>query len=380
MIEEVMEEMTKIISPIYLVGGAVRDYVMKREINDFDFTTPLTPDEILDALHKGNPGRWVGEIGKRFGTIQTKIYLPKSDCFVKVEVTTFRAEVYTDGSRKPEVKFTKHLHEDLSRRDFTINAMAIRIRDGKMVIIDPFGGLDDIENHTIRAVGSARTRFKEDPLRMLRGIRFASTLDFGIEEITMKRMTDGAIQILNVSKERWMLELDKILMSDESIFGLTLLADSRLINYMIPELAIQVDYNQMTPHHDFTLWEHTVKVVAACPKDIILRWAALLHDVGKPYVAKVKDNNPGQKNYMGHELIGAEMVGKIGPYLKWKTDQTKAVMAMVKNHLDDKSPLKGYDSGAQKRMEEEPSCSNCKCPCSIPYEDRDHVCMNYKWR
>jgi putative nucleotidyltransferase with HDIG domain len=349
MIEEVMEEVTKIISPVYLVGGAVRDYVMERGINDFDFATPLTPEEILSLLKEKNPGRWVGEVGKRFGTIQTKIYLPKSDRFVKIEVTTFRTEQYTKGSRKPEVEFTTNLHEDLSRRDFTINAMAIRVRKGKLVIIDPFNGMTDIENKTINAVGSAKTRFKEDPLRMLRAARFVATFGFGVEEITMKRMTDGSIQILNVSKERWSQELDKLLMGDYVVDGLIHLGASRLLHHMIPELAIQVGYDQMTPHHDFDLWEHTYKVVKATPKDLNLRWGALFHDIGKPYVAKVKDNNPNQKNYMGHELVGAEMVGKIGHYLKWSSDQTKAVTDIVKNHLDDKSLLKGYDSGAQKK-------------------------------
>jgi tRNA nucleotidyltransferase (CCA-adding enzyme) len=350
MIEEVIKEVTRIISPVYLVGGAVRDYIMDKEVDDYDFTTPYTPDEIEAILLEKNAGRKVWLPGKRFGTIGTKVYLPKNGCFVKVEVTTFREEVY-EGSRKPRVEFVKNLEQDLLRRDFTMNAIALRMKKEHFHFIDPYNGMADIENKIIRAVGSARQRFKEDPLRMLRAVRFISTLGFEIEELTFKRMTDGSPAILKVSKERWVQELDKLLMGDNVAAALYALADTRLLHYMIPELAIQINYDQMSPYHDFTLWEHSVRVCEAVPKDIDMKWAALLHDVGKPYVAKVKDNNPTQKNYMGHELVGAETVGKIGRYLKWPTDRIDTVSEMVGGHLSDKSVLKGYDSGAQKRGE-----------------------------
>ena len=353
MIEEVIEEVTRIVSPVYLVGGAVRDYIMDREIDDFDFTTPLTPEEVEKQIIKNNPGRKIWSPGKRFGTIATKVYLPKADQFIKVEITTFRTETYETGSRKPQVEFTTSLHEDLMRRDFTMNAICIRMKKGRIHIIDPFNGVDDIENEIIRGVGFPKQRFKEDPLRMLRACRFAATLGFDIEESTFKKMQSGAIQILNVSKERWMIELDKLLQSDHVSKGLNILADSRLLTFMIPELAVQVGFNQMTPHHDFELWEHTVKVVEAIPKeDLVLRWAGLLHDIGKPFVARVKDNNPNQKIYVGHEVIGADMVDKLAKHLKWKNDQREEVVKIVAKHLDTKSKLKYYDSGAQKRRED----------------------------
>lgn len=347
MIEEVMKEVTGIISPVYLVGGAVRDYIMEKEVDDFDFTTPFTPDEIEAILLEKNADRKIWLSGKRFGTIATKVYLPEKDCFVKVEITTFREEVY-EGTRKPNVAFVKSLEQDLMRRDFTVNAIALRMKGRHFHFIDPFNGIDDIEAGIIRAVGSAKQRFREDPLRMLRAARFVSTLDFEIEENTMKRMMDAAPAILKVSKERWVQELDKLLLGDGVINGLQILAESRLLNYMIPELAIQVGYDQVTPYHDFELWEHTFRTVAACPKDINLRWAALLHDVGKPFVAKMKPSGT-QKTYVGHELVGKEMAEKIGRYLKWSKDRIDAVSEMVGNHLSDSSALKGYDSGAQKR-------------------------------
>jgi len=354
LIEEVIKEITEIISPVYLVGGAVRDYIMDKEVDDYDFTTPYTPDEIEEILLEKNPERKMWLSGKRFGTIATKLYLPESERYVKVEITTFREEVY-EGSRKPKVEFVRSLEQDLMRRDFTMNAIALRMKKGHFHFIDPFNGMDDIENGIIRAVGSPRQRFKEDPLRMLRAARFMSTLGFSIEENTGKRILDGAPQILKVSKERWTQELDKLLMGDYVVNGLNALMVWRLMNYMIPELSVQFEYDQMTPYHDFTLWEHTIRVVEAVPKDINMKWAALLHDVGKPYVAKIKPNGE-QKTYVGHELVGKEMAEKIGRYLKWPNNTSNpridTVADIVGCHLEDRSPLKGYDSGAQKRKEE----------------------------
>jgi tRNA nucleotidyltransferase/poly(A) polymerase len=352
LIEEVMEVITEIMNPIpvYGVGGMVRDWLMDRESDDIDITTPATPEEVIEILEKRNPGRKIWETGKRFGTVATKVYLPKSDRYEKVEITTFREESYDGKTRKPNVEFVRNLHQDLMRRDFTINAIAIRLKKNRIHIIDPFGGMDDIENGIIRAVGSARQRFKEDPLRMLRAARFASTLGFEIEEMTMKRMRDASPAILKVSKERWMQELDKLLVADNVMVGLNILADTRLLNYMIPELAIQVGFDQQTPYHDFTLWEHTCRVVQAVPKDDVeLAWIGLLHDVGKPFAAFQK--NDEQKIYVGHELIGKELAEQIGKHLKWSADRIKNVSDGVGNHLDEKSQIKGYDSGAQKRAD-----------------------------
>jgi tRNA nucleotidyltransferase/poly(A) polymerase len=354
MIEEVMEVVTEIMDPIpvYGVGGMVRDWLMDRESDDIDLTTPATPDEIIAQLEIKNPGRKIWETGKRFGTVATKIYLPTSDRYEKVEITTFRTEEYDGKSRKPKVEFVRNLHEDLMRRDFTINAIAVRLKKGRIHIIDPFNGMGDIESGIIRAVGSAKQRFREDPQRMLRAARFNSALGFPIEEITMKRMRDASPAILKVSKERWMQELDKLLVGPNVMQALYILMETRLLNYMIPELALQYNYDQQTPYHDFTLWEHTCRVVQAVPKDDVeLAWIGLFHDVGKPYAAFQK--NEEQKIYVGHELIGKELTEQIGRHLKWSADRIKTVSEGVGNHLDEKSRIKGYDSGAQKRVDNE---------------------------
>lgn len=325
-----LEQVREIVQPVYMVGGSVRDIYLNRIPGDFDFTTPLKPDEIEQAIR--NAGRKPYLVGKRFGTIGVKIDGQM------IEITTFRAEKYEMGSRKPHVEFVKNLTSDLSRRDFTINAMAIRDKGN---LIDPFGGLKDIQNRTIRAVGSARTRFKEDPLRMLRASRFASQLGFGIEETTLKRMTDMSHKILEVSKERWMIELDKLLLGDYTFTGCHYLMESRLLNFMIPELALQKNYDQNSRYHDLSLWEHTMGVVKVVPKDINMRWAALLHDIAKPFV---RVDKVGRSVYAKHDILGEEIVERLARHLKWSNERRNAVKELVRNHLEDDSPLRGYDN------------------------------------
>ena len=318
---------------IYLVGGSVRDFILNRESHDYDFTTSLTPDEIEELLKSKSIRTYL--IGKRFGTIAAKIEKEQ------IEITTFREEKYVKGSRKPEVNFVKTLNEDLARRDFTINAMAMR----GSKIIDPYKGQEDIKNKIIRAVGLATTRFKEDPLRMLRAVRFSAQLGFEIEKNTFDRITKYSYKILEVSKERWMMELDKILLSDYTGKGLVTLFESDLLKYMIPELAVQFNYNQNNPHHRFSLDLHTMKVVCALPKDINLRWAGLLHDIGKPFVNQKKI---GKMTYVHHDLVGAEMVEKIARYLKWSNERRETVKELVLNHLKEDSPLREADNGAKQ--------------------------------
>jgi len=222
---------------LYLVGGSVRDILLDKEPKDYDFTTALLPDEIENKIKAKNKRAYI--IGKRFGTIGVKI----ADRFV--EITTFRSEKYDDQSRKPEVEFVNDITADLSRRDFTINAIAWR--DGKL--IDPFHGQEDLTNQEIRAVGNAVTRFREDPLRLLRAIRFASQLGFIIEANTLYALIKKNYKILQISKERWMQELDKILLVDKPSIGLDYLAYTHLLHFMIPELALQINYDQNSPWH-----------------------------------------------------------------------------------------------------------------------------------
>ena len=349
-IKHIITEVEKIIDPVYLVGGPVRDMIMERECHDFDFTTPIEPDEIERLVKKA--GKRAYTVGKKFGTIGFTIDGEM------IEVTTFREETYEAGNRKPNVKFVKNITHDLSRRDFTMNAIAYR--NGKF--IDPFDGRKDIENKIIRAVGTASHRFKEDPLRMLRACRFVSQLIFQIEDKTFEAIEKKAHKILEVSKERWMSEMDKLLMSNNTRSGLVDLWHSNLMKYMMPELNLQLDYNQNSKYHEFNLDIHTMMVVENCPKDLNLRWAALLHDIAKPFCRTdkliiptlqetLKDMPDGgtikskmKSNYIKHDLIGAEFVDKYAGYFKWSNERHKAVRELVLNHLMVDCPLREYDN------------------------------------
>jgi len=325
-----------IISPVYLVGGSVRDALLGLVPHDYDFSTPLVPDEIEQRVRAH--GLRPILTGKRFGTVGFTLN------GMTVEVTTFRLETYRSGSRKPDVVFVDDITNDLSRRDFTINAMALRA-DGRLV--DPFGGQGDLRAQTIRTVGKPFKRFNEDPLRLLRAARFGAQLGFAVEPDTKTQMRKKASKILTVSHERWSRELDTLLLGPHVEQGLQLLADTTLLNFLIPELAIQIGYGQDSPYHELDLWEHTVKTVRLSPRASVIRWAALLHDVGKPYV-RVK-NRRGYSNYSYHELVGAELVTKIGNYLKWSNQQTREIHDLVLNHLKADSPLKEADTLATRK-------------------------------
>jgi putative nucleotidyltransferase with HDIG domain len=328
-----------IVGPLYLVGGAVRDTLLGVEPHDYDFTTDLLPNEIEARVRAA--GRKPYLTGARWGTVGFKVEVDGE--FLMVEVTTFRAEKYTENNRHPQVIYVQDITADLARRDFTVNAMAFGKR-GKL--IDPFGGEADLEAGVLKAVGMPSHRFREDPVRLLRLARFTAKLNFAAEERTLKQAKDLSYKILTTTHERWMIEMDKLLVEPYIVAGLNMLAETRLLNYMLPELALQVGYDQNTPHHDFTLWDHTCKVVAAMPPDATLRWAALLHDVAKP---ATRTERPDRSNFIKHDLLGAEMVNKIALYLKWSTQRKELVSSLVRDHLTEESPLKAADSGAQKR-------------------------------
>lgn len=316
----------------YLVGGSVRDLLLGLAPKDWDYTTPLLPDEIEERVR--NAGKRAYVTGKRFGTIGFKL----DDKFI--EVTTFRSEKY-GKTRKPEVQFVGSINEDLSRRDFTINAIAQR--DARL--IDPFGGQSDIKAKVIRAVGKPSERFNEDPLRMLRAVRFVSQLGFSIEPETHKAIVKNAHKILSVSKERWAQELDKLLLGDNVVIGLYALYTTDLIKFVLPELRIQSGYDQNSDWHEYSLVEHTIRTVKDTPAKINLRWAALLHDLGKPFVRT--DNKRGRSNYVFHELVGAEMIYGIGKRLKWSNERTQEVSDLVRHHLKDESPLREADNASK---------------------------------
>jgi putative nucleotidyltransferase with HDIG domain len=327
------DDVAAIVDPVYLVGGSVRDLLMGRACDDFDFATPLAPDEVEARVRAA--GRRPFLVGKRFGTVGFKVDERT------VEVTTFRAETYSPHSRRPRVEYLSDLGEDLARRDFTVNAIALRRGE----LLDPLGGRGDIEQRVVRAVGDAGARFKEDPLRMLRAARFASQLGFEVEDATAAAIRRSAHRILSVAHERWMLELDKLLLGDAVGAGLRLLADTGLLRYLLPEIHLQVGYDQNSPWHDRPLFEHTIGVVEATPADVALRWAALLHDAGKPYARVEK---PGRSTYAHHEQLSAEIVERTALYLKWSAARRDEVGDLVRRHMESGSPLRAADDAAKR--------------------------------
>ena len=326
---------------LYLVGGAVRDLVLGNEPKDYDYSTPNSPDEVEQAILKAD--RHCYAMGKKFGTIGFKYeYEPKK--FEFIEITTFRSEHYTPGSRKPAVEFTTNMQADMSRRDFTINAMALH-SNGELW--DEYGGQLDLQNKIVRAVGSPKQRFKEDPLRILRAVRFATKYNFEIESETERYCKRMNWALLDISKERWVIELDKILGSENVKKGLGLLMDLELLKVIIPTLELQQNYNQNSPYHDFTLWEHTKNVVANVPKENLnLRWAALLHDIAKPFTRT--ENPKGHSNYLNHDILGAELASQVCAYLKFSKVRTDYIVEQIKNHLKPESDLKQYDDAGKK--------------------------------
>ncbi|MBN2515617.1 MAG: CCA tRNA nucleotidyltransferase [Deltaproteobacteria bacterium] len=323
--DDIVAQVDRIISPVYLVGGCVRDSLMGIDPKDYDFMTPHNPDIIEHKIRQMNRKPFL--TGKRFGTIGMKIsgHL--------VEITTFRTERYRDGSRKPDVEFVNDIKSDLGRRDFTINAIAKKGEE----IIDPFNGREDIEKKIIKCVGDPALRFKEDPLRMLRAARFSAQLGFTIDRVTFESAARLCYTILNVSKERWVAELDNLLVAPAVDRGLNDLMDMGLFRYMIPELSLQKNYDQDSIHGDGDLWQHTVHVTSSTPRDINVRWAALLHNVARPFVRVEKD---GKKIYMKHDSLSYEMAVRLGKYLRWSNKRVETVSNLVKEQLQNDSPLK----------------------------------------
>lgn len=300
-----------IVEPVFLVGGSVRDLMMGRQCQDYDFATSRTPDEVEAAVRAA--GRHPYLVGKRFGTVGFKVegHL--------VEVTTFRAESYPDSSRRPEVRFLADLGDDLARRDFTINAIALHGDEA----VDPFGGRDDIAARLVRAVGNAPDRFDEDPLRLLRAARFASQLGFGIETRTHEAMRENAGRILSVARERRAAELDKLLVGAGAASALRLLDETRLLGYLLPELV---------PLAESPGWEATLASVEAAAPEATERWSALLRDVAAPYL---------EGSVLSDEVtaaLGAEIAERIGYGLRWPNARREAVTAGVLAARGDHAP------------------------------------------
>lgn len=315
-----------------LVGGPVRDAFLGRSSADFDFATSARPDETERLLAKWTSATW--DMGREFGTIGGT-----RDGLV-VEITTFRADEYDGETRKPVVAFGDSLEGDLARRDFTVNAMALRVATGEF--IDPFGGLDDLAGGLLRTPIGPDVSFGDDPLRMMRAARFASQLGFEIEPATFAAMSRMAERITIVSAERVRDELCKLLMGADVTAGLRALVDSGIAEHVLPELpALKLEVDEHHRHKD--VYEHTLIVVeqaidletaddGAVPSpDLVLRLASLMHDIGKPPTRRHEPG--GGVSFHHHEVVGAKMTAKRLKALRFDKDTIKAVSLLVELHL-----------------------------------------------
>jgi poly(A) polymerase len=340
----------------YFVGGCVRDLLMGRTPKDYDLATDATPPEI-EAFARSR-GRSVKLVGKQFGTVKVKI--PMNGGFSVIDVTTFRGETYNYVDRAPDVRFGESIADDLNRRDFTINAIAARPNGH---LIDPHDGVQDIATRTLRAVGNAKTRFREDPLRLLRGIRMAAKYGLTIEATTADRMQKMRWELLRLSKERITEEIDKMLnLRDEEAIAraLRMMFEHRAWQMIFPQLQHQYGFDQQNPHHHWKLHDHSIMVAAgaaeaaqakhddegqeSCRAECVARagWAGLLHDVAKPDV-KEPHKSGTRYNYIGHEILGAEIVDGWARQNKWSNDRREFVVETVRRHLEEDNWLRPFD-------------------------------------
>jgi poly(A) polymerase len=330
-----------------LVGGPVRDAFLGRRSPDLDFTTDATPDETLAVIRGWADAHW--EIGKAFGTIG----LRKGGHLI--EVTTYRSDVYDRTSRKPEVTFGSTLSEDLVRRDFTVNAMAVRFPS--LEFVDEHGGLADLAARMLRTPSSPEASFADDPLRMLRAARFASQLGFTVAPAVTAAMTTAAGTLSIVSAERVREEFTRLVMSDSPREGLTLLVETGLADVFLPELpALQLEVDEH--HHHKDVYQHSLTVLeqaialegprvvpgVAAPEtvdgpDLVLRLAALLHDVGKPATRRFEPR--GGVSFHHHEIVGAKLVTKRLRAMRYDKETIAAVSRLVELHLR----FHGYGAG-----------------------------------
>ncbi|MBZ5738170.1 CCA tRNA nucleotidyltransferase [Nocardioides sp. GBK3QG-3] len=320
-----------------LVGGPVRDAMLGRQHNDLDFTTSARPEE-TEAMLKG----WadaVWDVGRAFGTIGCR----KGDW--QVEITTYRSESYDPDSRKPDVDFGDTLAGDLGRRDFTVNAMAVRVPGREFE--DPYGGVVDLAHRVLRTPGRPEDSFSDDPLRMMRAARFAAQLGFTVDPAVVEAMTAMASRIEIISAERVRDELVKLICAPYPRLGLRLLVDTGLAELVLPELpALALERDEHHRHKD--VYEHTLTVLEQAidleaerleVPDFVARFAALMHDVGKPRTRRFLDD--GSVTFHHHDVVGAKMTRKRMKALRFSNDDTDAVSKLVELHLR----FHGYGTG-----------------------------------
>lgn len=301
----------------FAVGGCVRDTILNRQPQDWDITTSALPEQVKKLFNR------TLDTGIQHGTVTVMIQ------HVGYEVTTYRIDGEYSDSRHPEsVEFTSNLIEDLKRRDFTINAMAYNEREG---LVDAFDGIKDIENKIIRCVGVAEERFDEDALRILRAVRFSAQLGFDIDEKTKEAIKNLAPTLKNISAERIRVELEKLIISNHPD-KLILAYNLGITKVVLPEFDDMMECEQITPYHLYNVGVHTIKVMENVNKDKLMRWSALLHDVGKPKV-KIIDKK-GRTHFQGHAIEGSTIAIKIMRRLKMDNKTIKSVGRLIECHDD----------------------------------------------
>jgi poly(A) polymerase len=319
-----------------LVGGPVRDAVLGRSSADLDFTTSARPDDTEAILRSWTRDGAIWDMGRDFGT------LGGMRDGVKVEITTYRTESYDPASRKPQVEYGDTLAGDLSRRDFTVNAMAVRLPS--LELVDPFDGLADLARTLLRTPVAPAQSFSDDPLRMMRAVRFVSQLGFRIEDATADAIEELAERITIVSAERVREELVKLMLGADPRGGLEMMTELGLAAHVLPELpALQLEIDEH--HHHKDVYQHSLTVLdqaidlespagsgGPCERpDLVLRLAALMHDVGKPATRRFEDG--GVVTFRFHETVGAKMTAKRMKALTFDKDTTKKVARLVELHL-----------------------------------------------
>ncbi len=327
-VQSVIDKLEKKGFEAYIVGGCVRDFLRGVEPEDWDITTNAKPEEIGKIFPKSY-------LDNKFGTV-TVLTGSKKPKLKEVEITTFRIdEKYTDKRHPDKIRFAKTLKEDLKRRDFTVNAMAIQFpgaRGKKIEVVDPFEGQKDLKNKLIRAVGKAEDRFSEDALRMLRAVRFSTTLGFKIESKTAEAIKKNSLWLQAISKERIRDELSKIIMAERAADGIELLRKLELLRYIIPELEEGYKVGQ-NKHHIYDCYEHSLlslKYAAKKNFNKYVRLASLLHDVAKP---RVKEGEGADATFYNHEILGAKMTYQILSRLKFSKKDIEKISKLVRYHL-----------------------------------------------
>jgi poly(A) polymerase len=314
-----------------LVGGPVRDAFLGRPVSDLDFTTDALPDQILAIVTPISDAQW--DIGRAFGTIGARVDGET------VEITTYRSDEYDPESRKPEVTFGSSLEGDLTRRDFTVNAMALRLP--QQVLVDPTGGMEDLLAKRITTPAAPEISFGDDPLRMMRAARFSAQLGFTVDPATAEAMQRMADRIDIVSVERIAAELLKTLATDNPVPGIRLLVESGIAERVLPEIpALRLEVDEHAHHKD--VYEHSLTVLTQAidleherfpdtEPDLVLRIAALLHDIGKPSTKRVE--GAGVVSFHHHDVVGAKLASKRLRALKLDKDTITAVSRLIELHL-----------------------------------------------